>query len=160
MVVFTEVEQEEIINEFLTYIEQQETKIIDDFLSENDNKTEEEEEEEEDDSYGFVTEKRLEKEVTEHHKMINNIETKNYIPLKHAMIKYMEQTNNQRIIRNAGNYSYSQKTSNWWYLSFREFEWLIEIKKNGNKWICSKEKLDAVDFNILYKYKMFERRFE
>ena len=45
MVVFTEVEQEEIINEFLTYIEQQETKIIDDFLSDNDNKTEEEEEE-------------------------------------------------------------------------------------------------------------------
>ena len=41
MVVFTEVEQEEIINEFLTYIEQQETKIIDDFLSDNDNKTEE-----------------------------------------------------------------------------------------------------------------------
>ena len=156
MVVFTEVEQEEIINEFLTYIEQQETKIIDGFLSDNDNKTEEEG----DDSYGFVTEKRLEKEVTEHHKMINNIETKNYIPLKHAMIKYMEQTNNQRIIRNAGNYSYSQKTSNLWYLSFREFEWLIEIKKNGNKWICSKEKLDAVDFNILYKYKMFERRFE
>ena len=92
--------------------------------------------------------------------MINNIETKNYIPLKHAMIKYMEQTNNQRIIRNAGNYSYSQKTSNCWCLSFREFEWLIEIQKNGNKWICSKEKLDAVDFNILYKYKMFERRFE
>ena len=134
MVVFTEVEQEEIINEFLTYIEQQETKIIDDFLSDNDNKTEEE-----DDSYGFVTEKRLEKEITEHHKMINNIETKNDIPLKHAMIKYMEQTNNQRIIRIAGNYSYSQITSNLWYLSFREFEWLIEIKKNGNKWVCSKE---------------------
>ena len=127
MVVFTEVEQEEIINEFLTYIEQQETKIIDGFLSDNDNKTEEEEEE--DDSYGFVTGKRLEREIAEHHKMINNIETKNYIPLKHAMIKYMEQTNNQRIIRNAGNYSYSQITSNLWYLSFREFEWLIEIKK-------------------------------
>ena len=65
MVVFTEVEQEEIINEFLTYIEQQETKIIGYFLCDNDNKTEEEEE---DDSYGFVTEKRLEKEVTEHQK--------------------------------------------------------------------------------------------
>ena len=155
MVVFTEVEQEEIINEFLTFIEQQETKLIDVFLSDNDNKTEEE-----DDSYGFVSEKRLKKEITEHHKMINNIETKNYIPLKHAMIKYMEQTNNQRIIRNAGNYSYSQNTSNWWYLSFREFEWLIEIKKNGNKWVCSKETLDAVDFNVLYKYRMFRRRFE
>ena len=155
MVVFTEVEQEEIINEFLTYIEQQETKIIDDFLSNNDNKTEEE-----DDSYGFATEKRLEKEITEHHKMINNIETKNYIPLKHARIKYMEQTNNQHINRNAGNYSYSQNTSNWWYLSFREFEWLIEMKKNGNRWVCSKEKLDAVDFNILYKYKMFRKRFD
>ena len=105
MVVFTEVEQEETINEFLTYIEQQETKIIEllEFLSDNDNKTEEE-----DDSYGFVTEKRIEKEITAHHKMINNIETKSYIPLKHAMRKYMEQTNNQRIIRNAGNYSYSQ----------------------------------------------------
>ena len=57
MVVFTEVEQEEIINEFLTYIEQQETKIIDGFLSDNDNKTEEEE----DDSYGFVTEKTVRK---------------------------------------------------------------------------------------------------
>ena len=135
MVVFTEVEQEEILNEFLTYSEQQETKIIDEFLSDNDNKTEEE-----DDSYGFVTEKRLEKEITEHHKMINNIETNNYIPLKHAMITYMEQTNNQQIIRNAGNYSYSQNTSNWWYLSFREFEWLIEMKKNGNRWVCSKEK--------------------
>ena len=153
MVVFTEVEQEEIINEFLTYIEQQETKIIDEFLSDNDNKTEEEEEDDR-------TEKRLEKEITEHHKMINNIETKNYIPLKHAMIKYMEQTNNQHIIRNAGNYSYSQNTSNWWYLSFREFEWLIEMKKNGNRWVCSKEKLDAVDFNILYKYKMFRKRFD
>ena len=152
MVVFTEVEQEEIINEFLTYIEQQETKIIDEFLSDNDNKTEEEEDDR--------TEKRLEKEITEHHKMINNIETKNYIPLKHAMIKYMEQTNNQHIIRNAGNYSYSQNTSNWWYLSFREFEWLIEMKKNGNRWVCSKEKLDAVDFNILYKYKMFRKRFD
>ena len=66
MVVFTEVEHEEIINEFLNYIEQQETKIVDDFLSDNDNKIEEE-----DDSYGFVTEKRLEKETTEHHKTIN-----------------------------------------------------------------------------------------
>ena len=110
MEVFTEVEQEEISNEFLTYIEQQETKIIDDFLSDNDNKTEEE-----DYSHGFVTEKRLEREITEHHKMINNIETKNYIPLKHAMINYMEQTNNQRIIRNAGNYSHSQITPNLWY---------------------------------------------
>ena len=64
MVVFTEIEQEETINEFSNYIEQQETKIID-FLSDNDNKTEEE-----DDSYGFVTEKRLEKEIAEHHKMI------------------------------------------------------------------------------------------
>ena len=155
MVVFTEVEQEEIINEFLTYSEQQETKIIDEFLSDNDNKTEEE-----DDSHGFVTEKRLEKEITEHHKMINDIDTKIYIPLKHAMIKYMEQTNNQQIIRNAGNYSYSQNTSNWWYLSFREFEWLIEMKKNGNRWVCSKEKLDAVDFNILYKYRVFRRRFD
>ena len=112
MVVFTEVEQ-------------QETKIIDEFLSDNDNKTEEEE----DDSYGFVTEKQLEMEITEHHKMINNIGSKNYIPLKHAIIKYMEQTNNQRIIRNAGNYSYSQITSNLWCLSFRDFELLIEIKK-------------------------------
>ena len=155
MVVFTEIEQEEITNEFLTYSEQQETKIIDEFLSDNDNKTEEE-----DDSCGFVTEKRLEKEITEHHKMINNIETKNYIPLKLAMIKYMEQTNNQQIIRNAGNYSYSQNTSNWWYLSFREFEWLVEMKKNGNRWVCIKEKLDAVDFNILYKYRMFRRRFD
>ena len=58
MVVFTEVEQEEIFNEFLTYSEQQEPKIIDEFLSDNDNKTEEE-----DDSYGFVTEKRLETEL-------------------------------------------------------------------------------------------------
>ena len=43
-------------------------------------KQKKEEEEEEDESSGFVTEKRLEKEITEHHKMINNIETKNYIP--------------------------------------------------------------------------------
>ena len=156
MVVFTEVQHEEIFNEFLTYIEQQETKIIDEFLSDNDNKTEEE-----DDSYGFVTEKTVRKgNYRTSKKMINNIETKNYIPLKHAMVKYMEQTNNQRIIRNAGNYSYNQITSNLWCLSFREFEWLIEIKKNGNKWVCSKEKLDAVDFNILYKYRMFKRRIE
>ena len=29
---------------------------------------------------------------------------------------------------------------------FEKFENVIEVKKNGNRWVCSKEKLDAIVF--------------
>lgn len=91
----SEVEQEEIITEFLNRIEQKETDIFDEFLSVNET--------EEDDSCGFATEKRLEKIAEEHCKMIKQIETKKYIPLKNAVVKFLEQANNHFFISNAKN---------------------------------------------------------
>ena len=48
-------------------------------------------------------------------------------------------------------HSYSRITSNWWYLCLGNFEHVIEVKKNGSRWVCSKEKVDARDFKILHK---------
>jgi hypothetical protein len=82
------------------------------------------------------------------------------VALKHAMLKYMEQTDSHHMIRNAKNSSYSRIPSNWWYLCLRHLESVIEVKNNGNIWVCSKETLDAVDFEILDSYERFKRRFE
>ena len=68
-----------IVNEFLKKIEEKEANIIDEFLSDNET--------EEDDSCGFASEKRLERESDEHSKMIGSIETKNFVPMKNAMMK-------------------------------------------------------------------------
>ena len=147
MEMFSEIEMEDIINEFLNKVKPEE-------------EVEEEEIEEDEIKKSFITERRFEKECNEHFKIINKIETKTYIPLKNAMIKYMQQTGNDYIVREANGYSYSIKTSNWWYLSFRGIGDFIEIQKSGNRWVCSKEKLDAVDFYILNRYRRFKRRFD
>ena len=144
---FSEIEQEEIINKFLN-------KIL------PDEEVEKEDDVEDDIKKSFITERRFEKECGEHFKLISKIETKNYVPLKNAMMKYMEQTGNDYIYKEAKNYSYGIKTSNCWYLTFRGIGNFIEIQKSGKRWVCSKEKLDAVDFFILDRYKMFKRRFD
>ena len=73
--------------------------------------------------------------------------------MKHAMMKYMEQTGHGWIQRDAKGFSYGKDRSRWWWLVLNHWEKVIKAKTNGNKWVCSKEKLDAVDFRILDQYK-------
>ena len=115
---FTEAEQEEIINTF---------------LNENHN--------EEDPDFKTV-DGRLNAEAAEHEEQLNRIETKTYVPIKKAMLKFEEQVNNKREI------------DKYWYNYYRDkmsskYGGVLHIHKNGNRYVCSKERLDQIDFNIM-----------
>ena len=63
--------------------------------------------------------------------------------LKKAMEKYDEQTRN-------GDYSYSYYKAKWKEVfSYCD---VLDIYKKDNRYVCSKERLDAIDFNIIDDY--------
>ena len=135
MVCYTLDEQNEIINEFLDRLGQNQE------IQEND------------DSYGMITEERMRQEYNEYVRKINVINTTKYIAVKNAMDKYMNQTGRKECL----NYSYGSKS---WQLKLKKCENVIEIIKQGSRYVCSKEKLEAIDFELLEKYHRFCRRFD
>ena len=125
---FSHDEQEEIINIFLTACGE---------------KQEEPEEEEETD---FKTQyDRLLLTTANHIFQLEQIETKNYVPIKQAILKFMEQVQDGRNYLNEP-YVYTPKFS--WYKKLQKYHWL-EIHKQGTRYVCSKERLEQIDFKII-----------
>ena len=124
---FSYEEQEEIVNEFLTACGE---------------KQEEPEEQEE----HFKTQyDRLLLTTANHIFQLEQIETKNYVPIKQAILKFMEQAQDGRTHLNEP-YVYTPKFT--WHKKLRKCHWL-QIQKQGTRYVCSKERLEQVDFSII-----------
>ena len=119
---FSHEEQEQIINEFLNACgEKQE----EDFKPQYD---------------------RLNTQAGEHILQIKNIETKNYVPIKEAILKFMEQAQNGRNLLDEP-YVYTRKFT--WFKSLSKYTNLLNIHKKGTRYVCSKERLEQIDFKII-----------
>ena len=123
-----------------TFTEAEQEEIINTFLNENHN----EEVPDFKTVYG-----RLNAEAGEHEEQLNRIETKTYVPIKKAMSKLEEQVNNKREI------------DKYWYNYYRdkmvsEYGGVLHIHKNGNRYVCSKERLDQIDFNIMERPRNYD----
>ena len=66
---------------------------------------------------------------------IANINHITFIPIKSAINKYITQ------IREINNFCYTQK------FIIRNYNEILVIQKIKNKWMCSKEKLEFIDFD-------------
>ena len=120
-------EQEEVINEFLCNI----------------NEMEEEEPEEQED---FKTQDdRLLLTTANHIFRLEQIETKNYVPIKQAILKFIEQAQDGRNYLDEP-YVYTPKFT--WHKKLQKYHWL-EIHKQGTRYVCSKERLEHIDFKVV-----------
>ena len=107
-------EQEEIINEFLTACgEKQE----EDFKTEYD---------------------RLNIKAGSHGRDIRKMETKTYVPIKNALLKYYDKTD----VKDIDMYEYRRNKM------IKNYTYVLEIHKQRNRYVCSKERLEQIDFNI------------
>ena len=127
---FTEVEQEEIINEFLNACGE---------------KQEQEEQEEPEEDFKLQYDRLLSK-AGEHIIHIKQIETKNYVPIKEAILKFMEQAQNGRNYLDEP-YVYTRKLT--WFKKLSAYTNLLNIHKKGTRFVCSKERLEQIDFKII-----------
>ena len=123
---FTEAEQQEIINEFLTACgeKQEEPEEQEDFKTQYD---------------------KLLLTTANHIFQLEQIETINYVPIKHAILKFMEQAQDGRNYLDEP-YVYTPKFT--WHKKLQKYHWL-EIQKQGTRYVCSKERLEYIDFKII-----------
>ena len=122
---FTEVEQEEIINEFLTACEEKEEQQKEDFKTQYD---------------------RLLLTTANHILRLEQIETKNYVRIKQAILKFMEQAQDGRNYLDEP-YVYTPKFT--WFKSLSRYTNLLNIQKKGTRFVCSKERLEYIDFKTI-----------
>ena len=123
---FSYEEQEEIINEFLTACgEKQEEPEEEDFKTQYD---------------------KLLLTTANHIFQLEQIETKNFVPIKQAILKFMEQAQNGRNYLDEP-YVYTPKFT--WFKSLSKYTNWLNIHKKGNRFVCSKERLEQIDFKII-----------
>ena len=123
-----------------SYEEQE--KIINEFLNGCGEKQEEPEEED------FKTEyERLNKEAGGYSREIKNIKTKTYVPIKNALLKRYDKTD----VKDIDMYEYRRKKM------IDNYGYTLEIHKQGNRYVCSKEKLEHIDFNRMERAENYYR---
>ena len=122
---FSYEEQEEIINEFLTACgEKQEELEKEDFKTQYD---------------------KLLVTAANHIFQLEQVETKNFVPIKQAILKFMEQAQNGRNYLDEP-YVYTPKFT--WHKKLQKYHWL-EIHKQGTRYVGSKERLERIDFKVV-----------
>ena len=129
---FSHEEQEEIINTFLANINDEE-EIINTFLNKNNGELNEEVCEEEDLKAVY---ERLNIEAGDHTRQIFKIETKNYVPIKQAMMKFY----NEKDAKNIDMYDYRRDKM------IKNYKHELDIIKQRGRYVCSKERLEKIDF--------------
>ena len=96
-----------------------------------------------------------------HIEELKKIKIEGHCLLKKALIKYMMQTDtdSEREKYTYEDYldmckthwgHYQRAYGNWHY--FRYCEEILDIKKINTRYVCSKDRLDAIDFKIIYDY--------
>ena len=76
---------------------------------------------------------------SENNHTVRKTETKNFVPIKYAMMKLYNESDEKHI----DMYKYRLKNM------IKEYEKILDIRKKGNKYVCSKERLDKIDFDII-----------
>ena len=96
-----------------------------------------------------------------HIEELKKIKIEGHCLLKKALIKYHMQTDTDserekysyedycEMIKTRWGH-YQRAYGNWQY--FRYCEEVLDIKKMNTRYVCSKERLDAIDFNIICDY--------
>ena len=96
-----------------------------------------------------------------HIEELKKIKIEGHCLLKKALIKYKMQTdtNSEREKYTYEDYCsmcstdcahYNKGWGNWQY--FRYCEDILDIKKMNTRYVCSKDRLEAIDFKIIYDY--------
>ena len=80
----------------------------------------------------------LELLASEHYSSITEIKTKTWVPIKHAMMKLYDESDEKCI----DMYDYRRKKL------IDGYENILHIQKHGTRYKCSQERLDKIDFNI------------
>ena len=124
---FTEAEQEEIINKFLTACG--------------------EKQEEPEEKYFKTTYERLNIEVENYCRTIKNIETKTYVPIKYALMKYYNKSDQKDI----DHYEWCRNKM------IEKYNYILQTHKKGNRYVCSKERLEQIDFDEMEKAENYYR---
>ena len=112
---FSEIEQEEIINQFLG--EKEDEKELWEDPQKNAKKI-----------IDILNEK-----ASKHRNEIITIETKTFTPIKHAILKYQSDHGRRQELERYDDY---------WKNKMRRYDNLLEIRKNANRYVCSKERLE------------------
>ena len=129
---FSHKEQEEIINTFLANINDKE-EIINTFLNKNNSELNEEVCENEDLKAVYD---RLNIEAGDQTRQILRIETKHYIPIKHAMLKFYDKSD----VKDIDMYDYRRNKM------IKNYKHELDIIKQRGRYVCSKERLEKIDF--------------
>ena len=81
---------------------------------------------------------RLNIKAGNHGRDIRKIETKTHVPLKNALLKHYDKTD----VKDIDMYEYRHNKMN------RNHTYVLEIHKQENRYLCSKEELEQIDFNL------------
>ena len=119
---FSEIEQEEIINQFLG--EEKNEEELWENPQENANKI-----------IDLLNEK-----ASKHLNEIITIETKTFTPIKNAILKYHS---------DQGHILYFERYDDYWKNKMYKYKHILEIHKKANRYVCSKERLEKANFKIL-----------
>ena len=103
----------------------------------------------------------IETKYFNHIEELKKIKIEGHCLLKKALIKYKMQTNtnSEREKYTYEDYldmcstdcaHYDKNWGNWRY--FRYCEEILDIKKVNTRYVCSKDRLEAIDFKIIYDY--------
>ena len=76
---------------------------------------------------------------SENNHTVRKTQTKNFVPIKYAMMKLYNKNDEKHI----DMYDYRRKNM------MKEYEKIVDIRKKGSKYVCSKERLDKIDFDII-----------
>ena len=87
----------------------------------------------------------IEKKYLNHIEELNKINTVEYCLINRAMKKYEEQTG-------FGYLPEAYSHSDWWKYIFEFCKGVLDIKKMNNRYVCSKERLDVIDFKIIHEF--------
>ena len=91
-----------------------------------------------DPEYSFIC-KMLDLLCSKNNHVVRKTETKNFVPIKYAMMKLY----NKNDVKNIDMYEYRRD------IMIKEYGRILNIHKKGNRYVCSKERLDVIDFDII-----------
>ena len=108
----------------------------------------------------------IEMKYHNHIEELKKIKIEGHCLLKKALIKYKMQTDtdSEREKYTYDDYCrrcstdcayYDRNWGNWLY--FRYCEEILDINKINTRYVCSKDRLDAIDFKIIYDYQQTKR---
>ena len=90
----------------------------------------------------------IEMKYHNHIEELNKINIVEYCLINRAMKKYGEQTKYNMLLQ------YGYFKNDWCKHLFEYCNDVLDIKKMNNRYVCSKDRLDAIDFRIIRNYQI------